>query len=339
MKVGFVSNLYFTPKGHSYVTEMLLRTVLEAGHEAHMYRIRDNPVVSEFVQPTTLKTCPDTVIPKEEFEKWLDEIQPEVCVFNEYSQWWDEDHDKVLICKERGIRTIGYLVLEKLDSSKVEHYKLYTHLICPTKFQQTLYREMGCYNTKMVPWGDYNDVYENLPEVRYGDKITFLHVAGNGGADNRKNTQKIIDAFKLIGNTDEIELKITHLQSKAFSRKEILGLMKSADVLINTSKWETLGLNTIEGNKLGIPVIVADGPPMNELVKNNYNGVCVKSEQTTSSMVTCPAWDIDVDSLINAIHICKNKDVLEFLKQSAKKYAETNFDWDKNKIAFLELLK
>jgi hypothetical protein len=37
--------------------------------------------------------------------------------------------------------------------------------------------------------------------------------------------------------------------------------------------------------------------------------------------------------------MCKNPDILGFLKMSAKKFAKEKFDWDKNKKHFLELLK
>jgi len=337
MKIGFVSNLYYTYKGHSYVTELLLKTVLEDGHEAHMYRIRGGRTSDEFVHPTSLRTCKDLIIPKKDFVAWLDEVQPEVCVFNEYAQWWDEDHDKLDICRERGIKTIGYLVQERLVEDKNEHYKKYTHIISPTKYQQKMFIKKSIYNSIYIPWGDYNDVYENVANVKFGDKITFLHIAGSGGADNRKNTEKVIEAFKQVQD-DTVDLKITHLQSKPLTRKEILGFTKAADVIINTSKWETIGLNTIEANKLGVPVIVADAPPMNELVQNRVNGLTVECETKKSDIVSCPVNDVEVDELAKAIQICKNDVVLTMLKKNAKTYADKYFDWDKNKAFFLELL-
>jgi glycosyltransferase involved in cell wall biosynthesis len=337
MKIGFVSNLYYTFKGHSYVTELLVKTVLEAGHEAHMFRIGDNPVIEEFAHPTTLRTCKDKIIPHDDFKEWLETTLPEICIFNEYSQWWEEDHNKLEFCEKLGIKTIGYLVTEKIDKSKVEDYKLYTHIICPTLHQRNLLRKMGCYNAVYVPWGDYD--YKNVADVKYeGDKIVFLHVAGSGGVDDRKNTNKVIEAYKRIADTTT-DLKITHLSSKAFSRAEILGFTKAADVIINASKWDTIGLLNIESNKLGVPVIVADAEPMNELVKNRYNGLTVEAKTTTSPFVNCPVHDVDVDELAKAMSICKNKDILDFMKKSAKKWADEKFDWNKNKEKFLELLK
>ena len=338
MKIGFAGNLYFTPKGHSYVNDLLVRTVLEAGHEAHMYRILDNAVIEEFTHPTSLTTCPDQIIPKEDFEKWLDEVKPEVCVFTEYAQWWEEDHDKLQICKDRGIKTLGFVVLEKLDIDKVEHYKLYTHIMCPTMHQRTVMRKMGCYNATYVPWGDFDSNYENIIESKYQTgKTTFLHIAGSGGVDDRKNTNAIIEAYKEVHDSTT-DLKITHLNAKAFSKEEILSFMKAADVVVNTSKWDTIGLCTIEANKMGVPVIVADGAPMNELVLNNYNGLTVESEISTSKYVSCPVFNTKHDALVKAFNMCKNPDILGFLKMSAKKFAEKNFDWDKNKKAFLECL-
>ena len=132
---------------------------------------------------------------------------------------------------------------------------------------------------------------------------------------------------------------ITHLNSKIFSRNEILAFIKQSDVLVNTSKWDTIGLNTIEANACGIPVIVCDTEPMNELVIDNTNGIVVSGDETTCDAVTCPVFEVDVDVLSQKMSIFKNKSILNILKRNSRAFAEVNFNWKLNKEHFLKIFK
>jgi len=336
MKIGFVGNLYGTPKGHSYVVKDMVDAVMDAGHEVHMYRIGATDLLPDFNKPTTLKSNVELSITKENFEKWLDEIKPDWCVFMEYSQWWDEKHDKVEICKERGIKTAGFLVWERLQWEKLDHYKNYTKLISPTGFQTKLMRSKGLYQTVHIPWGVDIKEIEKIPEPPRDGKVRYYHCAGSGGVGDRKNTKAVIQAYEKIKD-ENTELMITHLGSKVFGKNEIYSFMKYADVLINTSKWDTIGLNTLEANACGIPAIVCDTDPMNELIKDNMNGLLVKGNTTTNKYVTCPSYEVDVDELSHKMSIIKNKVVLDLLKSNSKKFADINFDWNKNKKPFIEV--
>jgi hypothetical protein len=338
MKIGFVSNLYGTPKGHSYVIKQMLETFTEQNIETHMYRIGNNELLPEFPLPTTLKTEPSMIIPKDDFEKWLDETQPDWCIFVEYMQWWDEDHDKVAICKERNIKTMVFNMFEKLDWNKLAHYKLYTKLLAPTRFQTKLMRKHGLYQTCHIPWGVDLEEIDKVPMKRSDNKLRFFHCAGSGGVLNRKNTQTVIDAYKKIED-ENTDLIITHLNSKVFSKDEIISFTKYSDVLVNVSKWDTIGINTLEANACGIPVIVANTEPMNELVQDRVNGLVVDGEARDVDIVTCKAYEVDVDELAKKMSFFKNKLLLDTFKTNARKFAETNFDWNKNKKHFLKMFE
>jgi len=340
--IGFVGNWYGTAKGHAYVSRDLLKILDDAGNEIHMLRCGDNPIPEEFPIPHngSIENGGERIIPKETFEKWLDEKKPEYCIFNEYAQWWDEDHDKIAICKERGIKTIGYLVWEKLDFDKTGHYNTYWKIICPSNFQTNLMRKNGVYNVVYTPWAvDLKEIDAAPTKDRSkDDKIRFFHCAGSGGVGNRKNTMEVVKAYGLVKD-DNTELVITHLGSKIFSREEILTFMKSSDVLINATKWETIGLNTLEANACGIPVIVSNTPPMNEFVTANVNGFLVEGKIGFSEHVTCPSFEIDVEDLAKKMLMCKNKLILETLKTNARVTAEAKFNWEINKEHILKIFE
>ena len=338
LKIGFVENLYGTPKGHSYVTKNMIDALIPE-HEVHMFRIGTNPISREFTTPSSIQSHLGNEIPEYAFREWLADIKPDYCVFNEYAQWWPTTYDKLEVCKELGIKTVGYLVQEKFDKSKIEHYKLYNAIVCPTGWQTKQMRIAGLYNTHHVPWGvDLEEIGKLAQPTKNDEIVRFYHCAGSGGVDNRKNTEKVVEAYKMIQD-ETTDLMITHIGNKVFGQNEIFAFMKYADVLVNVSKWETIGLNNMEANACGIPVITTDMPPVNEFMKDNVNGLLVTATETTSKNVNCPAYDVDVEELSKKMELCKNKVVLQTLKNNSKKFAKVNFDWKTNCEAFKRLFK
>ena len=338
MKIAFIGNFYGQPRGHSYVTREFLKAAQDAGHEVMMFRAGDNPIAEEFPVPEILTSCTGNIIPRQAFEDWLDKHKPDFCMFNEYCQWWDEDHDKVEICNDKGIKTIGWNMWEKLDWNKIEHYKKYWKIICPSGFQTKLMRKHGLYNTVHVIWGVDFEELEKASPILKNKKLRFVHIGGGGGVDKRKNTEKIIKAYEMVKD-ENTELIITSLWAKTFSRNDILGLIKSADVLVNTSKWDSIGIDTLLANAFGVPALVCDAPPMNEFVLNRVNGFLIKNEITTSPNVTCPSNEVDINDLAKHMNMCKNELILKSLKNNSKKHAEINFNWKKNSQTFLKLLR
>ena len=56
-------------------------------------------------------------------------------------------------------------------------------------------------------------------------------------------------------------------------------LYRSCHVSILPSKWEGIGIPFIESLCLGLPVITVDAPPMNEWVRNGFNGLRARVEK------------------------------------------------------------
>jgi glycosyltransferase involved in cell wall biosynthesis len=340
MNIGIVDNIYGTPKGHSYLIKDVIVALKEDSHIIHMYRIGGHQILPEFIMPDTLRTQQTAEVPEKEFREWIAEEKIECCLFFEYNQWWPLSYDKLAVCKELGVKTVaGFLAQEKFDWSKVDHYKLYDKIVCQTAWQTKTLRKKGLYNTYHIPWGvDMEEVASVIAPTKNDNKLRFYHCAGSGGVDNRKNTKAVVDAYKMIQD-ENTELIMTHIGNKIFTHKEIMSFMKYSDVLVNPSRWETIGLNNMEANACGIPVITTDMPPVNEFMLNNVNSLLVKATESTSKNVTCTAYDIDVEDLANKMKLCKNKIILQTLKNNSKKVAQINFDWKHNSVAFRKLFK
>ncbi len=182
MKVGIVDVFYGSPKGHSYVNRDIIKMLQDDGHEVHVYRINNATLSEEFVEPTTMVNLEGVNnVPKEAFEKWIDDNELNAMFFNEYNEWWKDSYDKLDVCKEKGVMTVGYLVWEKLDfDNQLEHYKKYDHLIAPTGFQTKLMRKKGLYKTIHVPWGVDFAEFDSINKPKHEtDTIKFFHCAGS----------------------------------------------------------------------------------------------------------------------------------------------------------------
>lgn len=94
------------------------------------------------------------------------------------------------------------------------------------------------------------------------------------------------------------------------------------NVFVYPSLWEGFGLPIVEALACGKPVICFHRFSMPELVKNYYNGFCVKSEK-------------EFFEKVNLIY--KNQKLRKKLEKNAKNFA-SNFDWEKIAKKYYDLI-
>ena len=82
---------------------------------------------------------------------------------------------------------------------------------------------------------------------------------------------------------------------------EHLRQFASCDVCLSPSRWEGLGLPLYEAVAFGMPSITNDSPPMNEIVIDGVNGICVDSVPWGEAGSGIPAFDPDFGQLTAAI--------------------------------------
>ncbi|MBS1736043.1 MAG: glycosyltransferase family 4 protein [Bacteroidetes bacterium] len=116
----------------------------------------------------------------------------------------------------------------------------------------------------------------------------------------QKNTEGIIDAFKLVKERKKdfvlqlfgpINNNIIQLIEKAgikkkvqvhgnVSQQDLASAIKNSKAVIMNSRFETFGCVLIEANACGIPAIITDIPVFHEIIEENINGIFVSQNDS-----------------------------------------------------------
>lgn len=209
-----------------------------------------------------------------------------------------EDRSVLEWCRDNKVATVMIINYETIKKEEFDHYRLYAKLLCPVKCTQDLLVSQGFKNTKFIRWGIDNEIFDPV-QSELKSPVRFFHNAGYGGAQWRKNTLVVVKAFNMACKKNRNIMLILKTQrpikeyperllnmiedngrirvvEKDLEMNDLIDLYRSCHVSILPSKWEGIGIPFIESLAVGLPVITVDAPPMNEWIKNGYNGLCAK---------------------------------------------------------------
>ena len=123
---------------------------------------------------------------------------------------------------------------------------------------------------------------------------------------------------------------------------EYLRMLGTADACLAPSRWEGLGLHLFEATALGVPVIINDNPPMNEVIVDGVNGLLVPGIRDGNAPRSgIPAFKPDVPALTAAIERLADDDLRAELAAGARRRRE-ELSWDNTRSdlgALLSLAK
>ncbi len=107
-------------------------------------------------------------------------------------------------------------------------------------------------------------------------------------------------------------------------KRKRMDLLEKSWILINPSVREGFGLNVLNANALGTPVVGYDVPGLRDSVRNRDTGLLVPSG--------------DIRSLTEALReLVLNRDLRERMSKNALEFSRT-FSWDRTSERFLEIL-
>ncbi len=173
---------------------------------------------------------------------------------------------------------------------------------------------------RLVPWSIPDRVRRRRRPAAVSGPIRFFLNAGMGGWENRRGVDIALRAFaQASAARPGLRLTVKTIRPFAqyvpaslrrlpgievieglWSRKQLLAFQDQFDAVLHPSRWEGFGLPLLEALHAGLPVLVTDGVPMNELVSHGENGLLVPARRL-GEVRLAPHWECEVGALAQAM--------------------------------------
>ena len=347
LNIGFVT-IWFE-RGQAYVTRTL-RDVLSRQHNTFVFA-RTGSVYGEpkletndFWDVTNLTSYSEYQIPSDVLISWIKENHLDTVIFNEEYDW-----ELVKSAKSAGVKVMTYLDYYKEDWKPL--MSLYDKVLCST--QRTYHLVKGFCNAHYIGWAVNTDLFR--PPENGSRKYTFFHNAGWLGINYRKMTPAVILAFDAVSRHLSDVTLFVHSQADLNKLPPVIiriieenprityhvetvpapGNYHKGRILVFPSKLEGLGLPLPEGLACGMPAIVANAPPMNEFVKNEYNGLLVRVAYRSirADNIAFPEELIDINDLtLKMAKAASDSQHLEEMAKNSRLFAERELSLDTMEI-------
>lgn len=273
--------------------------------------------------------------------RWAKRNKIDILFFNEQRYW------KPVVAAKKAGYCIGAYV-DYYTQITVPAFELYDFLICNTKRHFSVFNWHK--NAHYIPWGTNIEKFKPVPNIN--DRVTtFLISAGWQGKDDgdRRGTLLAIKAFKNVPG--DIVLKIFSQVSLSECRPDWQDLINSdhriqfiygtfdpfpfeeGDIYLYPSRLDGIGLTLPEAISSGLTVITTDNAPMNEFVKDGYNGKLVTVDKFLGRVdgYYWPESICSIKSISEKInYFSENKELLEKYKSQARNYATSYLNWTLN---------
>jgi glycosyltransferase involved in cell wall biosynthesis len=266
-------------------------------------------------------------IPADVYESWVAENGIEVVMCDQNDQF-----DEIGALRRQGVRTVGRFVWEHFPPEfAVPAREAYDVIYSFTRAEQERYRTLGI-ESPLLTWGCHPDLIAIGDEVAANPAAPRREAEDAAGTDvvrfvvpgsfmgRRKPFAEIVEAFtrardprlrllvrgqlerrakkleRAAGGDERVEIELEDRPTAEHLRQ-----FAGCDVCLSPSRWEGLGLPLYEAVAFGLPSITNDSPPMNEIVLDDVNGVCVDSVPWGTAGSGIPAFDPDFGQLTAAI--------------------------------------
>lgn len=312
-------------------------------------------------------------IPLREYESWV-EANGIDAVFCDQNYQFAE----LAELRRAGIRTVGRFVWEHFAAEHVEGaLEAFEIVYSFTHAEQERYRGFGIESPR-IQWGLHPELLEiaasvegaqggQTPQVggtpepgsTTGSDPTLVQLIYPGGfIGHRKPVREVVEAFtrtrspalrllvtaqvdrkrfnpvRKLAETDErVELALEDLP-----RLDYLRRFASCDVCVTPSRWEGLGLPLYEATAFGMPIVVNDNPPMNEVVTDGVNGLLVRGVKDGEAKSGIPAHKPDIEELTDALERLADPELRAELAAGSRRLRD-ELSWSRTVEGFGDLLR
>ncbi len=355
MRIGIVS--YWFNRGQGTVGRCIRSIFDELGHETFVLArpTKDKFDLPRFIDKTDVwdqlgvTFASHFNIPIEEYISWAKGHSIDVAFFDQNYQF-----EGISALRKMGIKTIGRFVWEAFSEGDVKvAQNAFSIIYALTKCEQARYASFGI-ESPWVQWGCHPEL-TSIRARKFTDGVYFFYPGGY--LSRRKPTKTVIKAFtklsspyirlvikvqrkkrhsELIGDVKTIDPRIK-IVAEDLPSQQYYELFSSCHISLAPSRWEGLGLHLYEAFSFGMPTITNDNPPMNEIIRDGYNGLLVSSHQIGYTKSGVPSYEPDADELSRAIGALSEYAMIDKLSRNTKEVRKT-LSWDKTTAHFENLL-
>jgi 1,2-diacylglycerol 3-alpha-glucosyltransferase len=356
MRIGIVTKWFAS--GQAVVSRYIRSALHELGHETFVLakpgkgpRARLERTPDPVWDQPRVTEASDADVPAEEYAAWAEENSLDVVLCDQNDQF-----DEIGALRARGVRTVGRFVWEHFAPEHAESAKsAYDVIYSFTRAERERYRQFGI-DSPLLTWG----CHPELTVIGNGierDPALVKFVVPGSFMGKRKPFAEIVEAF--TRTTDprfrllvrgQVDRKAGKLEQAAGGDERVvieledrptdehLRQFASCDVCLSPSRWEGLGLPLYEAVAFGMPSITNDSPPMNEIVVDGVNGICVDSVPWGEAGSGIPAFDPDFDQLTAAIERLGDDDERARLAAGALDLRDGERSWSRTVSDLARLL-
>jgi glycosyltransferase involved in cell wall biosynthesis len=368
MRVGLVSKWFAS--GQAVVTRQIRSALDELGHDTFVLakqgkgpRAKAERVVDPVWDQPGVTESAEADIPLAEYEAWVADNSLDVVLTDQNDQF-----DEIAALRSGGVRTIGRFVWESFAPEDAEPAKAaYDTIYSFTKAERERYATFGI-ESPLLTWGCHPELIEYAPDgssasrpgpsgFSEGPGECWFYVPGSF-MGKRKPFPEIVESFVRARGAHlrllirgQVDRKGGKLEQAAGGDERVvieledrptdehLRQFAGCHVCLSPSRWEGLGLPLYEAVAFGMPSITNDSPPMNEIVLDGVNGVCVDSVRWGEAGSGIPAFDPDFDQLTEAIERLGDPAERERLAAGAIELRQDGRSWQRTVDGLRQLLR
>ena len=362
MRIGLVTKWFAS--GQAVVARQMRSALDGLGHETFVLaklgkgpRAQQERVADPVWDQPGVTHADKADIPEREYLTWVRDHGIEAILCDQNDQFAE-----ITAVRREGVRTIGRFVWESFPpEDAVPAKEAFDVIYSVTRAEQERYGGFGI-DSPLLTWGCHPELIAIGDERRAAkhespDGEIRFYVPGSF-MGKRKPFPEMVEAFtrargdhlrllirgqvdrkagRLKKAADGDERVIIELEDRPTD--EHLRQFASCDVCLSPSRWEGLGLPLYEAVAFGIPTITNDSPPMNEIVLDDVNGICVDSVRWGEAGSGIPAFDPDFDQLTAAIERLAELDERERLAAGALRLREGERSWQRTVEGLAGLLE
>lgn len=248
--------------------------------------------------------------------------------------------------ERRGISWTQVVHWDWFDPSKLEIWKT-ADLIAPNRVCQEGLKKRYGLSSRLLPVPVDT---ERLPFRRRERANRFVSLYGYGGPDERRSIREIYSAWRILAQEAppltitaqcpiprwEADNPPSSVEVRVGVLPEPADIWKDADIAVQPSRYEGVGLSLLEAQACGVPVLTVDAPPMNEIAPD----LVVPSAYTATSRPSrndIQAWVVSPEALACRVRELKGKDISALSERVAKRVRNL-YSWHALKETWLEAL-